>query len=77
MPAYNAAKTLKITYHAIPHQTIDQIILVDDSSLRFLYTRAIVAVGQIKKRVARKLSKREKQEWLSQAPQKGRVSVYS
>jgi glycosyltransferase involved in cell wall biosynthesis len=32
MPAYNAAKTLKITYDAIPHQSIDQIILVDDGS---------------------------------------------
>src|ERR1700686_2079138 len=32
MPAYNAAKTLKITYDAIPHQTVDQIILVDDGS---------------------------------------------
>lgn len=32
MPAYNAAKTLKITYHAIPHQAVDQIILVDDGS---------------------------------------------
>ncbi len=32
MPAYNAAKTLKITYEDIPHQAIDQIILVDDGS---------------------------------------------
>lgn len=32
MPAYNAAKTLKITYDAIPLQTVDQIILVDDGS---------------------------------------------
>jgi glycosyltransferase involved in cell wall biosynthesis len=32
MPAYNAAKTLKITYDAIPHQSIDKIILVDDGS---------------------------------------------
>src|SRR4029077_12221123 len=32
MPAYNAAKTLKITYEDIPHQTVDQIILVDDGS---------------------------------------------
>ena len=32
MPAYNAAKTLKITYDDIPHQHIDQIILVDDGS---------------------------------------------
>ena len=32
MPAYNAAKTLKITYDAIPHQAVDQVILVDDGS---------------------------------------------
>ena len=32
MPAYNAAKTLKITYEAIPQQVVDQIILVDDGS---------------------------------------------
>ncbi|MGB6198392.1 MAG: glycosyltransferase family 2 protein [Candidatus Acidiferrales bacterium] len=32
MPAYNAAKTLKITYEDIPHHAIDQIILVDDGS---------------------------------------------
>jgi glycosyltransferase involved in cell wall biosynthesis len=32
MPAYNAAKTLKITYQDIPHQDVDQIILVDDGS---------------------------------------------
>ena len=32
MPAHNAAKTLKITYDAIPHQAVDQIILVDDGS---------------------------------------------
>lgn len=33
MPAYNAAKTLKITYDAIPHQVVDQVILVDDGSV--------------------------------------------
>jgi glycosyltransferase involved in cell wall biosynthesis len=32
MPAYNAAKTLKITYDDIPHHSVDQIILVDDGS---------------------------------------------
>src|ERR1035437_10992449 len=32
MPAYNAAKTLKITFEAIPDDTIDQVILVDDGS---------------------------------------------
>jgi glycosyltransferase involved in cell wall biosynthesis len=32
MPAYNAAKTLRITYQDIPHQSVDGIILVDDGS---------------------------------------------
>jgi hypothetical protein len=32
MPAYDVAKTLKIKYEAIPHQTIDRIILIDDAS---------------------------------------------
>lgn len=32
MPAYNAAKTLKITYNDIPLEKVDQVILVDDGS---------------------------------------------
>ncbi len=32
MPAYNAEKTLKKTYDAIPHDIVDDIILVDDKS---------------------------------------------
>src|SRR5882724_1852769 len=32
MPAYNAAKTLRITYDAIPKGDVDQVILVDDDS---------------------------------------------
>ncbi len=32
MPAYNAAKTLRITYDAIPKDHIDRVILVDDGS---------------------------------------------
>lgn len=32
MPAYNAAKTLAKTYQQIPHQIVDEIILVDDKS---------------------------------------------
>jgi len=32
MPAYNAAKTLRITYDAIPKQDVDHVILVDDGS---------------------------------------------
>ena len=32
MPAYNAAKTLRVTYEAIPKQDIDSVILVDDGS---------------------------------------------
>ncbi len=32
MPAYNAAKTLKITYDDLPHGDIGEVILVDDAS---------------------------------------------
>jgi glycosyltransferase involved in cell wall biosynthesis len=32
MPAYNAAKTLRQTYDDIPHDIVDDIILVDDNS---------------------------------------------
>jgi hypothetical protein len=32
MPAYNAAKTLRLTYEAIPKKDIAQIILVDEDS---------------------------------------------
>jgi glycosyltransferase involved in cell wall biosynthesis len=32
MPAYNAEKTLRQTYHDLPHEYIDEIILVDDAS---------------------------------------------
>ncbi|HKY08164.1 MAG TPA: glycosyltransferase family 2 protein [Candidatus Binatia bacterium] len=32
MPAYNAAKTLRLTYDAIPKGDVDHVILVDDGS---------------------------------------------
>ncbi|MCK9419637.1 MAG: glycosyltransferase family 2 protein [Nitrospirae bacterium] len=32
MPAYNAAKTLEATYREIPHDIVDEVILVDDAS---------------------------------------------
>jgi len=32
MPAYNAAKTLKMTYMALPHEVVDLVLLVDDGS---------------------------------------------
>jgi glycosyltransferase involved in cell wall biosynthesis len=32
MPAYNAAKTLRLTYDAIPKDNVDYVILVDDGS---------------------------------------------
>jgi glycosyltransferase involved in cell wall biosynthesis len=32
MPAYNAEKTLKKTYDEIPHEIVDEIVLVDDKS---------------------------------------------
>jgi glycosyltransferase involved in cell wall biosynthesis len=33
LPAYNAEKTLRITYDEIPHEIVDHIILTDDKSL--------------------------------------------
>ena len=32
MPAYNAAKTLRMTYAELPHDIVDLVILVDDGS---------------------------------------------
>src|SRR5918992_4616315 len=32
MPAYNAAKTLKMTYAELPHDVVDMVLLVDDGS---------------------------------------------
>jgi glycosyltransferase involved in cell wall biosynthesis len=32
MPAYNAEKTLRATYKEIPHDIVDEVILVDDAS---------------------------------------------
>jgi glycosyltransferase involved in cell wall biosynthesis len=32
LPAYNAAETLKQTYDEIPHEIVDDIILIDDAS---------------------------------------------
>jgi glycosyltransferase involved in cell wall biosynthesis len=32
MPAYNAAKTLRMTYAALPREVVDLVILVDDGS---------------------------------------------
>ncbi len=32
LPAYNAAKTLRRTYEEIPHDIVDEVVLVDDAS---------------------------------------------
>ncbi len=32
MPAYNAEKTLRQTYEELPHEYVDEVILVDDAS---------------------------------------------
>jgi glycosyltransferase involved in cell wall biosynthesis len=32
MPAYNAEKTLRITFDELPHEYVDEVILVDDAS---------------------------------------------
>lgn len=33
MPAYNAANTLRKTYRELPHDLVDEVILVDDASV--------------------------------------------
>jgi glycosyltransferase involved in cell wall biosynthesis len=32
MPAYRAAKTIEMTWHALPQQIVDRVLLVDDAS---------------------------------------------
>ena len=32
LPAYNAAKTLEVTYNEIPFDIVDEVVLVDDAS---------------------------------------------
>ena len=32
MPAYNAEQTLQKTYEELPHEYVDEVILVDDAS---------------------------------------------
>ena len=32
MPAYNAARTLRMTYAELPHDVVDLVIVVDDGS---------------------------------------------
>ena len=32
LPAYNAERTLEATYHEIPYDLVDEVILVDDAS---------------------------------------------
>ncbi|WP_455378199.1 glycosyltransferase family 2 protein [Petrachloros mirabilis] len=41
MPAYNARKTIEATYHDLPHEIVDKVLLTDDAS-----TDATVAVAR-------------------------------
>ena len=38
MPAYNAEKTLRQTYEELPHEYVDEVILVDDASHDYTVT---------------------------------------
>ena len=40
MPAYNAARTLEMTWEALPHDIVDEVILVDDGSVDDTVDRA-------------------------------------
>ena len=41
MPAYNAEKTLEMTYAEIPFDLVDEVIIVDDHSRDNTYTKAV------------------------------------
>ena len=48
MPAYNAAKTLRMTYRELPRDVVDLVILVDDgSSGRNRANRARIGIGAV------------------------------
>ena len=51
MPAYNAARTLEKTYTEIPHDIVDEVVLVDDDNTICVARRIgithIVAHGKI------------------------------
>jgi glycosyltransferase involved in cell wall biosynthesis len=32
MPAYNAGRTLERTYHEVPHEAVDEVLVIDDAS---------------------------------------------
>ncbi|MEO1383856.1 MAG: glycosyltransferase family 2 protein, partial [Bacteroidota bacterium] len=40
MPAYNAEKTLEVTYQEVPFDIVDEVILVDDQSRDNTYEKA-------------------------------------
>jgi glycosyltransferase involved in cell wall biosynthesis len=42
LPAYNAAKTLEITYQEIDFTIVDEVILVDDKSKDYTNERKII-----------------------------------
>jgi glycosyltransferase involved in cell wall biosynthesis len=69
MPAYNASKTLRLTYQDLPHDAVDSVILVDDASrddtvkiarelgLEVLSTATTTATGPTRKRVTARPSR--------------------
>ena len=46
MPAYNAEKTLRRTYNEVPHEIVDEIVLVDDASQDHTAAAAAAVDGQ-------------------------------
>ena len=52
LPAYNAAKTLKRTYDELPHDIIDDVILIDDA--RWLIPLTQVSLDIVFKRSDRR-----------------------
>ena len=63
MPAYNAARTLKMTYADLPHDVVDMVIVVDDGiatgSTMVAAVRALRAAGAARVVVAAGVASRE------------------
>ena len=54
MPAYNAGRTLRMTYEELPKDAVNLVILVDDGSTDKTLEIATTATAPIRRRATRK-----------------------
>ena len=70
MPAYNAGRTLKLTYEELPKESVNLVILVDDGSRdqTLEITTRTTATGRTRRRATRKPSRRGRTSWSWSTP---------